>query len=296
MSLVGFLLASTLPFVKSSTDILSKEGLDKDIDPITITLFYRLFGIPITIIGVLLFGGIPDLTNEFWYALSITVPISVLGTFLYVKALELSDVSLIAPLSAISPAILLLTGFFILGEAPSIIGIVGIFILLIGLYIMQISRQMDVWYQPIKILLSDKGAQLVFLQMILYSISAPLDKVGVQSSSPVFYTFSVYVGLCVLFSPIYLYYYKTQQTTTITRSDLKMIAPIGFLNGLASIIQMTAISMILVVYVISLKRLGVLISTLYGVLIKDEGFGRTRIVGVILVIFALLLVSFDIPT
>lgn len=294
MSLVGFLLASTLPFVKSSTDILSKEGLDKDIDPITVTLFYRLFGIPITIVGVLLFGGIPTLTNEFWYALSITVPISVIATFLYVKALEVSDVSLISPLSAISPAILLLTGFLILGEVPSIIGVLGILILLFGLYIMQISKQMEVWYQPIKNLLSDKGAQIVFLQIILYSISAPLDKVGVQASSPVFYTFSVYFGLCVLFLPIYLYYYTTEQTTTITKSDLKMIAPIGFLNGVASLIQMTAISMILVVYVISLKRLGVLISTLYGVFVKDEGFGRTRIIGVIFVIFALLIISFDI--
>lgn len=58
-----------------------------------------------------------------------------------------------------------------------------------------------------------------------------------------------------------------------------MLFPIGLFNALTSIFQMTAISLTLVVYVISIKRTSAIMSALFGHLIfKEKDIGE-RLMG-----------------
>jgi len=63
------------------------------------------------------------------------------------------------------------------------------------------------------------------------------------------------------------------------------------LSGLASLLQMIALTYTLVVYVIAAKRCGILISVLYGAKNNNERFTKQRIISTVAIIIGLILMS-----
>lgn len=69
-----------------------------------------------------------------WTALAFTTLANILIQFANVRATRLGDVSFIAPISAMTPGLVLFTGLLI-GEYPDVYGVVGIALIIIGTYV-----------------------------------------------------------------------------------------------------------------------------------------------------------------
>ena len=73
--------------------------------------------------------------------------------------------------------------------------------------------------------------------------------------------------------------------------NIKFMSLIGFVNSLVFICQTTAISLTLVIYVISIKRFSIVLAVLMGYAIfKDQSF-RTRIAGAIIMFAGVLFIA-----
>jgi len=292
MAISVFLIASLIPLLKSTAEIISKEQVDNNIDLFTVSLFSRVTGIPILLIGIFIFG-IPDVSTQFWLALSATIPIGISGTLLYIKALDVSDLSIVSPLSSLSPILLVVTGFLFLGEVPSVYGIIGVLFIICGVYILNVSKSTSTnLLDPFIKIKNNEAVKYIGGLLIVYSIAAPIDKIGVEASSPILYTAALYIGLSI--GLFIVMAYKSNNWKSECKEHYKALSLIGLFNSLASIVQMFAITLTLVVYVISLKRMGIIISVLYGSIFKDEGITTARITGSIIIITGITLISYTI--
>lgn len=287
--ILGFTLASLTALFKSSSEIISKRNLNTDIGPYTNAWALRAFALPLILVALAIVG-IPSLNEGFYLAVAVSSPISIIGTVLYMKGLEASDISIISPLSALSPLLLLISTPLIVNEFPSAIGLVGVIITTLGVYLLELSKKEDGLLAPIKAISREPGAKYIVGMLILYSISSPVDKIGVEAASPIMYTASLHFVTVLGLTPL-VYFKGEDKISELSNKNVGSIATIGFLSGLSSIAQMMALTYTLVIYVIAVKRAGVLISVAAGGIFFDEPYTRQRLIGTIVILIGLVLIT-----
>lgn len=117
----------------------------------------------------------------------------------------------------------------------------------------------------------------MLLVAFLWSISANVDKIGIQSSDPFFWALVVNAAVALVLTPWGWRRWKCHATRG-TRRKCALWA-VGACGGLTSVCQMLAITLGPVPYVIAVKRTSTLFSVVWGCwLFKEEGF-RERLTG-----------------
>jgi uncharacterized membrane protein len=205
------------------------------------------------------------------------------------RAIKVSDLSITIPLVTFTPLFMLITSPLILGEFPNIYGLAGIVLIVAGSYILNFKESSKGYLAPFKALVREKGPRLMLLVAFIWSITANLDKIGIQNSSVFFWPVAVNTFIAIGFIPVVLIRSKgkTRQITT----NLKTLVPIGLFHGLMIVFQMVAVSMTLVAYVISIKRTSAVISVVLGSLVFREAGLRERLTGSIIMIAGVLLIT-----
>jgi len=282
-----FIFAVLTAFFESTKDVFSKKGL-KYTDEYVVSWSLRFFALPF-LIPLLFFIAVPSLNGKFWAALVIGGSLNILTTILYMKAIKYSDLSITVPMVAFTPLFLLATSPLIVGEFPTLAGLIGVFLIVTGSYVLNFKEKYRGYLFPLKALLKEKGPKLMLIVAFLWSITSNIDKIGLQSSSPVFWVIAINVFVTLVLFPIMLY--KSQISPDQFKTGLKALFPVGFCSALTLIFQMTAISMALVVYVISIKRTSSVMSVLFGRLIFKEKDTGERLLGTVIMILGIIFIT-----
>ena len=288
-AILGLVLGLLSALFKSASELTSKFYLNDDLNEYVAAWALRVFALPM--LGLMVaYMGIPDISRDLWYVLAFNVPASIVATVLYMKAIKVSDVSIISPLGAITPMLLLVTSPLLVNEFPDPIGLVGVFIITAGVYLLKLNTASteDV-FAPFRALAQERGARYIAGVVFIYSITSNLDKLGVEASSPVFYSFIVHVFVSIGLTALVIW--KVDDWRSEMTGQWKAIAPIGALSGIAIVAQMTALTYTLVVYVLALKRVGIMMSVVGGSLLLDEGNLRERASGTAIILVGVVLIS-----
>lgn len=297
--LLGLFFASLTAIFKSSSSIVSKELLDTDIGPYASSWALRVFAIPILLVAVVFSGGIPEIEqNEFLLFLTISSIGGVIGTVSYMKALDLGDISLVDPISALSPLLLLITTPLIVNEIPSVLGLIGVMVIVSGVYLLKVEETNDVHshsktktiLSPFQRLIGEPATKYVVILLIMYSITAPVDKLAIEASGPIMYSLSLHIFQSIVLTGLLIWKSDSLKSDVWSKDTLKL-SSIGVLSGIASMFQMIALTYTLVIYVTSIKRLGTLIGTVWGIFIRKESGGPFRILGTVLIIIGTILIT-----
>ncbi|NOR85234.1 EamA family transporter [archaeon] len=283
----GFILAFIAAVSKATTDLFAKKGFEKT-DEYVIVFALRFFSLPFLLL-TLPFIKIPTLDSTFYLAAILSTLLNIGTTILYFKAIKISPLSLTIPFLSFSPVFLLIPSFFILGEFPGIYGLLGIFVIVFGAYMLNAKKAKDGLLAPIKALMNEKGSRYMLAVTFLYSLTTTLDKIAINHSSPMFYAFVFNLFLTIALFPVMLKFSNNHI------HDIKLhknaLLPIGFFAALASIAQFLAISMILVVYVSAIKRTASLFSIAYGKYFFKEDNIKERLLGAIVMIMGVLAIT-----
>lgn len=248
----------------------------------------RMFALPF-LIPLLWFIEIPETGDYFWIALFTGGLLNILITILYLNAIQHSDLSLTVPMVTFTPLFLLITSPLILGEIPDAKGIAGVLCIVAGSYFLQFSSRKKGFLAPFATLFSEKGPRLMLLVAFLWSITANIDKVGVQNSSPFFWVISVSVFLFIGMIP--LVFWKARGQVPHLKNNFAVIFPVGLFTALTLIFQMHAIELTHVAYVIAVKRTSALFVVFFGVIFfKEKGFGN-RVFAVLIMLLGVALIS-----
>lgn len=282
-----FVFAFLTAVLEAGKDLFSKKGMEH-VDEYIAAWSLHFFATPLIIL-MLFFIQMPHLNSAFWYALAFSGSINIFSTVLYMKALKKSDISISVPLLTFTPLFLLVTSPIIVGEFPGALGLVGILLIFLGSYSMKISERHKGLLAPFRALLKEPGPKYMLVVAFLWSISSNFDKIGVQNSSALFWVVALNIFLVATLTPIMLY--NSKGSGKVIKTHIRALVPIGMVCALRSMCQMTAISMALVAYVISIKRSSAVISVLFGYFFFKESGIKERLFGAALMVLGVILIT-----
>jgi len=274
---LGFLLSLFVAILESFKDIYSK-GILRDYSPLILMTNMKILASLFLLPFAVLYPQISDY-RTFLLVYPINLLLNFFAFHLYFSAIKVSPLSLSLPMLSFSPVLLLFTSRVMLGEELSGMGILGVFMVFTGSYILNISRIRAGFLEPIKAIFKERGSVYILIVVLIWSITANLDKIGVSSSSPVFWSFSMSLGLGIL---------------GLLALKLRMSFNFPFLylslaDTLSTLFHMIAISLIPVPYVISIKRLSVLFSSLWGIIFLGES---ANLMGILFMILGGLIIYY----
>lgn len=281
------LFAVLTAFCESMKDVFSKKSL-REIDVYFMSWSLRFFALPF-LLPLLFFIEIPALNHAFYLALLVSGSINVLTTFLYIKAISLSDLSITVPLLTFTPLFLLITSPIIVQEFPGPFGLLGILFIVVGSYTLNLREKSRGILAPLRALINEKGPKLMLAVAFLWSISSNFDKVGVQNSSPLFWAISSTIYISLFLFPLMAV--KSRNSISLLPTKVISVLPAGFFTAFTIIFQMSAINLAMVPYVISIKRTSVIMSVVFGHLFFQEKELKQRLTGSIFMIIGVILIT-----
>jgi uncharacterized membrane protein len=284
---LGIILALGVALFKGVQSVYQRKNA-LETDEFVTAWSSRVFGLPVLGLAII-YDGVPKLSSEFaLYAVPVSAVIA-LTSILIAKAFKESDASIVTPMFALSPILVVGTSFLILKETPSLLGLAGIVLITLGAYILKLEESKKL-LDPFKKLWSERGVQIIIMVILIYSITANIDKIGVQKSSPIMWPLTIYLLSSAIMTPIMMK--KSDKWKSNLREDWKPLGLLGLLGGASIILQMTAIKLTLVSYVIAIKRLSIPIAVILSFLmLKEKDSFKERIAGSALMVIGAILIS-----
>ena len=123
----------------------------------TINVWGRFTFILPFLAGFVWWHGIPPLKPGFWTYVILFGFVQTLATLCLSKALKLSDISIVTALWKVSLFGLVGVAFVTIGETPSPLGLAGIFISVIGVYLLNVHKSRISFWAPLRELVVDRG-------------------------------------------------------------------------------------------------------------------------------------------
>lgn len=285
--MIWIVFAFSAAFFQSTTDALSKHGL-KHLDENIIAWALKFFAV-LFLIPLFFWFKVPVLGKNYFLALMIGGSLNVVALILYVKAIKISDLSLSIPMIAFTPLFLLLTSPVLVGEFPKLTGIIGVFLIITGSFILNFNDKQKHYLAPLKAIFIKPGPRLMLIVAFIWSITSNFDKIGIRNSSPLFWGFSTYSFMSVAMIPFILYYSKNPIKQI--KQKIRFLFIIGLSSAINIFLYMLAIKLTLVVNVVSIVRTSALISVLFGIIIfKEKGF-KEKVIGTLIMLAGVFFIT-----
>lgn len=269
-------------FFLSAYDIVRRNMLKDGLYNERAFLGFAMTGSSIILFIPLLIVGFPELKTGFWLALSGTVTLNFISQWLWYRAFRLEEASLISPFYLLTPPLVLVTGFFILGEIPSVWGIIGVCTTIAGLWLLVRSESAS--NRDFFSVIKRKGVMYAAADVILFAFSFPLDKKAVVASSGLFFTaFAVFlIGVSSIFVSLFSGAHARGTFSLLSRKPKKMILFL-IISSVAFFLPNQALAYTSAAYASSVKRLWSLWTVLLsGAFLKEKNIMRKTLATVIM--------------
>ena len=184
---------------------------------------------------------------------------------------------------------MLVTSPLILGQFPDRYGILAIVLIVIGAYILNYHGLKQGFLEPFRTIFYSRGSVYMLIVAFLWSVTANIDKIGVEESSPIFWAFSK--DFLILLFLMGFVLKRSKKPLKQIQDRFWPLMTVGFFRTASVISQMFAIQLLLVPYVISIKRTSAVIVVFLGYFFLGEtAFFRTKLTGVVIMIIGLILI------
>jgi len=239
--------------------------------------------------GVFLYNGLPWENWSFVFAFVVSTIFYVLGFFIIIESTKRCDLSIVAPIVALTPIFLIVIEFFWRGSVPNMYGFGGIGLVVLGGYVLNLSKAKGgQWLEPIFSIFRQGSGLFAFAGAVFFAFSAAGAKVSLGYTDIASFAIGLYVAAFVFMSLLYgvaLIVGWTKLPGKIPKRDWAWLVASGLsltINGIANQIAFGLASY--ASYVIAVKRLSALFGVGLGYLVfKEKGIGERALGAFIMV-------------
>ncbi len=218
--------------------------------------------------------------------------LNVIALIQLMRALQSSDLSLTAPFITFTPIFLLLTSPWLVGEFPGLPGVLGVLLIVGGSYILAIHNSHISLADPFFAMWKEKGPRRMLMVAAIYSVTSNFDKIGVQHSSPLFWSVSINAFMVAGLLTIWFFMRRTAKGH-YEAHQYGLLILIGLFSAITLVTHNMAMNLASVSAVVAVKRTSVLFAVLWGFFILRETSIRQRLTGTALMVLGIGLVAFD---
>lgn len=249
-------------------------------------------------------GG-PEITPGFWAAAITTGVLNIVIGFAKNRARALEEVALVTPIDSTTPAVVIVTSMIILGEYPSTVGWLGIWVMVAGTYVLNIQdvrgkleerlarargtgpvakpipywkQQAMIWFAPFLALGRSAGVRWAFVAVAFSTVSLNYDAVAARTANV---AFAIGVKLSIAGAGNLVVATARREFRGVRSEDFwRRLAVLGILYGASNVITEWAYRFAIVPYVGTMKRVSIPIAIVLAFLILGERKNiRSRLVG-----------------
>lgn len=242
---------------------------------------YEFIGTSVILSVPLFIRGVPEIQAGFWSAALASIFLNGFAVWGWYEAFKREEASLISPLRLLTPPLVILTGFLILGEVPSWGGAAGILLTIVGLWFLVTNeahadrmRFRDVVRRP-AVLLGLYGA-------VSFAVSLPFDKKAVITSSALFAVAVTFAGTALINFLIALFRRRRNPLLLFGSEHRVTLAVLPFVHAAASYLSASALNYALVAYVGSAKRLWSLWAVIFAGAFLKEGNIKKKLIATLI--------------
>lgn len=190
---------------------------------------------------------------------------------------------------SLTPIFTTFTSLFINHLFPTPMGLVGIAIIVLGIYLLNFDRDTRNLLSPFKAIYKEKGVFFVTLTAILWGFVVSFQKLAIDNSNPYFYTAFFQIVWAICLTPIAFFVARKEFIGLFKLRMMLRLIPAGALDALQIFPQYIAFSMALPAYVNAIGNTNILISSFLGWLFYKEKLQKHIFPTVIIVVGIILI-------
>ncbi len=242
----------------------------------------------IIIFGVWCLFQFPTLLiNDYIWFGSFLLLINVISAVVFLKSLDLSEISMTLPLLSFSPLFSAFFSFYLLSEKITSYQYLGVFLIIFGTMTLYTkSFKLTDFFFSLNLIFSEKGARYMLFVSLIWSVTPIFDKLCFKYASFNIHGLIQALGMYIL---LLIYVFKRQQNLLnirLLKDNFKLFSFTMFVGSVATILQFIAISISLVPIMESIKRaVGQIGAVFYGKYIFSEVINFKKIFGILIITF-----------
>ena len=227
--------------------------------------------------------------NVFWMWVACLACLDLVALFLYSYAITTSPLSHTLPYLALAPVFSALSSYWLLGEAISSRGLIGILLVTLGAYRLNCDAHGQGLLGPLRFLVTENGPRLILIVALIFGMTATLGK-GALSFMPAqqfgpFYAMLlgglVWLIMLVKRKPVFRIIHRRPVASMLVSGTMSLMVLSHFL----------AIQLVEVPYMIAVKRTSVIFGLLLGAWLFHEGNLRNNLIACAIMIAGVALVA-----
>jgi uncharacterized membrane protein len=262
-------------------------------DPLFLSFIRWAWSIPALLPFLAISWDISFFNHDLMRTLLILAPLEITATLFYMGAIKASQVSLVLPFQSLTPMLTPLTGFLILAENFRIEGLLGVFTVAIGGYIMNAHEKGLL--APIKATFKDRGVIFMCVTATIYALTSVLGRKLTILTSPEFFGSFYITLLTIVLIPLILARHGSKGfAMALGSKDIKIKIGIGLAMSVMVILHFIAIKSLQTAYMVSLKRTSAIFAVALGRVILGEGHFKNRLLGASVMFAGVTLVSISV--
>jgi drug/metabolite transporter (DMT)-like permease len=232
---------------------------------------------------------VPKISGEFIIVTAALIPLDIFALVLYMKAIRISPLNVTLPFLSLTPIFMILTGYLFLGETLRPQQIVGIVFIAAGGYLINIHTIGGGIHKPITSIGKERGAVLMIVVAIIYSVTAVLGKKAVLLSNPLFFGISYTIVLSVAMMPmVFMLGPNPREAAGRLARNVPALVVLGIAGAVNAVAHYVAIGLVEAATMMAVKRTSLLFGILFGRLLFDEPHFRARIAGGVLMLIGVV--------
>lgn len=274
----------------TSISISVLKKLTIHVSPLPLLLVSNLLTLPFMFLIILLSGGIPQVTSNFYLLILASAMLDSVAFAASINAIKMSSISLISPISSFNPVFTTIIAAWTLGETPTITKLLGILIIVFGAYLLNISDIKGGLMMPFIRLFSNRAVLLFFLANFIWAITPIFQKQAIFQTIPSRPLFASFFG--VILVSLFLTPFALKSFGKSINKIKQNIWWFLFLAPFAALAQWaayTAFSQINVGYATAIFKLSTLFTILWGALFFKEERIKERLLGASVMIMGTIL-------
>ena len=298
---IGIMLALGCGVAWVAADGLRKQ-LASRFDALELAVCIHWLQLPFLAVLLAVIMAMPDrewtapfrfhLEAGYWMPALPTIVCNAVANAMFVRALQLSDLSLSVPYLSLTPVMAMATGWAVVGEIPTTLGMIGVFTIGVGALVLNPGKSEGGRFRPLHTLLNERGSMVMLGVGALWSIAVAFDKAAVAQSSPLTHAAVLALTGGILLELLRRRTPSHQFMDRFRRGWIAVTVTTGAIT-LAMFTQLVAFELIEVAYVEAIKRsIGLVGSVLVGWLVFRESNITQRLFGVCVMAVGVCLILF----
>ena len=240
-----------------------------------------------------------DLSLRFWMGMAGYAGLNILAAWFMYRALDLAEFNHLMPFMTLTSVAVIIPPMFILGEVPSLFGLLGIVIVAAGAFLMNWHKE-TLWADPDaadRKKRNHQGFRYFLVTACCFVFAPTAAKEAIQGSSVLFASFLVHVLMGLGFLGIIVFCGETARLESVFKDrTMRKFLAVVMLTGLVIVLENGGINAALdvapVASVMAVKRLMPLFAFVFGYFyFREHNNLRKKLLATVLMIAGAVLLT-----